>query len=188
MGERFPFTPKIGTICMAEYSGDLKEEYIGTECKMIFKIVKNLDDLIKVFIVRGIVFVEEQCIPYMIERDAYDCSSTHILGEQDGEPFAAGRIRLCGGYAKLERIAIRKSFRGKNLGHRLTDFMIRVAKEQGFQRFKVHAQVHLAEFYQRHGFIIYGGVFQEAGIDHYIMIRDDSRSAIESVYQSDKQG
>ncbi len=140
----------------------------------MFKVVTNLEDLVKVFIVRGIVFVEEQGVPYEIEHDAYDLSATHILGEMDGEPFAAGRIRALGEYAKLERVAIRKSYRGKNLGHKLTDFMMSVAKEQGFKKYKVHAQVYLAEFYRKHGFEIVGDMFKEAGIDHYLMIRDDN--------------
>ncbi len=140
----------------------------------MFKVVTNLEDLIKVIVVRGIVFVEEQGVPYEIEHDAYDLSATHILGEMDGESFAAGRIQTVGEYAKLERVAIRKSHRGKGLGHKLTEFMLSVAKEQGFKKFKVHAQAYLTDFYRKHGFEIVGDMFKEAGIDHYLMIRNDS--------------
>ena len=140
----------------------------------MFKVVTNLEDLIKVFIVRGIVFIEEQGVPYAIERDEHDFSATHILGEMDGEPFAASRIRAVDEYAKLERVAIRKSHRGKGLGHTLTEFMITVAKEQGFKKFKVHAQSYLTDFYRKHRFEIVGDMFKEAGIDHYLMIRNDS--------------
>jgi len=139
----------------------------------MFKVVTNLEDLIKVIVVRGIVFVEEQGVPYEIEHDAYDLSATHILGEMDGEPFAAGRIRALGEYAKLERVAIRKQYRGKGLGHKLTEFMIAVAQEQGFKKFKVHAQSYLVNFYKKHDFKIVGNMFKEAGIDHYLMIRND---------------
>ena len=140
----------------------------------MFKVVTNPEDLIKVFVVRGIVFIEEQGVSYNIEHDEHDFSATHILGEIDGEPFAAGRIRAFGEYAKLERVAIRKSHRGKGLGHKLTEFMIAVAQEQGFKKFKVHAQSYLKDFYQKHGFEIVGDMFKEAGIDHYLMIRDDN--------------
>ena len=140
----------------------------------MFKVVTNQEDLIKVFVVRGIVFIEEQGVSYNIEHDEHDFSATHILGEIDGEPFAAGRIRAVGEYAKLERVAIRKSYRGKGLGHKLTEFMLLVAKEQGFKKFKVHAQSYLKDFYQKHGFEVVGDMFKEAGIDHYLMIRNDS--------------
>ena len=96
------------------------------------------------------------------------------MGEDKGEPFASGRIRAQGEYAKLERVAIRKSYRGKNLGHKLTKFMVSVAKRQGFKKFKVHAQVYLVDFYRKHGFAVVGDVFKEANINHYLMIRDDS--------------
>ncbi len=140
----------------------------------MFKVVTNQEDLIKAFIVRGIVFIEEQGVPYTIEHDEHDFSATHILGEIDGEPFAAGRIRTVGEYAKLERVAIRKAYRGRSLGHKLTEFMLSVAKEQGFKQFKVHAQSYLKDFYKKHGFKIAGDMFKEAGIDHYLMIRNDS--------------
>ena len=142
----------------------------------MFKLVTNLEDLINVLIVRGIVFVEEQGVSYNIEHDERDFSSTHVLGEMDGEPFAAGRIHAFGEYAKLERVAVRKPYRGRNLGHELTEFMISVAKKQGFKKFKVHAQSYLKDFYQKHGFEIVGDMFQEAGIDHYLMIRNDNRN------------
>lgn len=139
----------------------------------MFRIVTSIDDLIKVFIVRGIVFMEEQGVPYRVEHDMYDYSAIHVLGEENGEPFAAGRIRVLGEYAKLERIAVRRSYRGRNLGHKLTEFMISAAQERGFQKCKIHAQAYLIDFYRRHGFEIVGGMFQEAGIDHYLMIRND---------------
>ena len=142
----------------------------------MFKVVTNLEDLIKVFIVRGIVFIEEQGVSYNIEHDEHDFPATHVLGEMDGEPFAAGRIRAVGEYAKLERVAIRKQYRGKGLGHKLTEFMLAVAQGQGFRKFKVHAQSYLKDFYRKHGFEIVGDMFKEAGIDHYLMIRNDNRN------------
>ena len=77
-------------------------------------------------------------------------------------------------FAKLERVAVRELYRGKGLGHKLTEFMITVAKEQSFKKFKVHAQAYLKDFYQKHGFEVVGDMFKEAGIDHYLMIRNDS--------------
>ena len=136
----------------------------------MFSVATNQEDLIKSFVVRGIVFVEEQGISYRIEHDEHDVSATHILGEMDGEPFAAGRIRAVGEYAKLERIAVRKSYRGKGLGHKLTEYMLFVAQEQGFKKFKLHAQSYLKDFYQKHGFEVVGDMFKEAGIDHYLMV------------------
>ncbi len=139
----------------------------------MFSVVTSMDGMLKAFAVRAIVFVEEG-IPYPTEHDGHDYSAIHVLGEEQGEPFAAGRIRPYNGYAKLERISVRKAYRGKNLGHKLTDFMLSVAKERGFTKYLLHAQAHLTGFYQKHGFEVAGDMFQEAGIGHYVMIRDDS--------------
>ena len=139
----------------------------------MFKIATTEDELRRVYCVRSIVFVEEQRCPYDLEFDEFDAHAIHILGEEHGEPFAAGRIRFLGEYAKLERIALRADYRGRGLGHALVTFMISVARERGFTRYKMHAQAHLAEFYRRHGFETRGDIFQEANIDHYLMIRHD---------------
>lgn len=139
----------------------------------MFKIVTTLDDLIKTFMIRAIVFIEEQNVDFVEEVDGCEYSALHILGEIDGEPAACGRIRFLGEYAKLERIAVRKRFRGHNIGHELVDFMVTVAREKGFKKFKMHAQAHLVDFYGKHGFVARGKMFQEAGIDHYLMTKED---------------
>ena len=139
----------------------------------MLKIVRTQDELLKAFSVRGIVFVEEQGCPYAIEMDGLDYTALHILGEQDGEPFAVGRLRFLGPYAKLERIGVRRAYRGSGWGHRLVDFMLAVARDQGYARYKMHAQAHLVEYYRAHGFEPRGDLFVEAGIDHYLMVRHD---------------
>ena len=77
-------------------------------------------------------------------------------------------------FANLERVAVREPYRGKDLGHKLRVFMITVAKEQGFKKFKVHAQSYLKDFYQKHRFEVIGDMFKVANIDHYLMIRNDN--------------
>lgn len=139
--------------------------------KMKIRIAQTADDLLKAFAVRCIVFCEEQGVAYAIERDECDFDATHIVGIIDGEPVAAGRIRFLDGYAKLQRIAVRKAWRGHGYGHDVTDFMIRIAEERGFGVCKMHAQTYLEKFYEQHGFRAEGEVFDEAGIEHVLMVR-----------------
>jgi predicted GNAT family N-acyltransferase len=140
----------------------------------MFKIVGNLDELVKALLVRAIVFIEEQKVAYPEEVDEFEHSALHILGEIDREPIAAGRIRFLGDYAKLERICIRKAWRDRNLGHELVDFMMAVARDKGFSKFKMHAQAHLTNFYGRHGFQTKGNLFYEANIPHYLMVYEET--------------
>ena len=143
-----------------------------------FKIVATLDELIKAYLVRAIVFVEEQKVSYAEEVDEHEYACVHILGETGGdtagEPMAAGRIRFLGDFAKLVRICVRQAWRGRNLGHRLVDYMLDVARQRGFKKFKMHAQAHLAHFYGLHGFQPIGDLFDEAGIPHILMIKKDA--------------
>jgi predicted GNAT family N-acyltransferase len=137
-----------------------------------FSIAETADEKLKVFVVRGIVFCGEQQVPYSIEWDEHESSALHVLGQVGGEPVAAGRIRFLDGYAKMERIAVRAEYRGRGYGHGLTDFMIQTAKEKGFSKFRMYAQVHLKDFYAEHGFESQGDIFVEAGIDHVLMVRN----------------
>ena len=139
-----------------------------------FSIAETADEKLKVFVVRGIVFCGEQRVPYSIEWDEHETSALHVLGQVGDEPVAARRIRYLDGYAKLERIAVRAEYRGRGYGHGLTDFMIQTAKEKGFSKFRMNAQVHLKDFYAEHGFEPQGDIFVEAGIDHVLMVRNGS--------------
>ena len=140
----------------------------------MFKIVSTLDELLKAYTVRAVVFIGEQNCPYELEIDEHEHSSIHVLGEMDNEPVAAGRIRFPGAYAKLERIAVREQWRGKNYGHMLVDYMIKYSLERGYKTLKMNAQVQLVDFYAKHGFIRKGNLFVEAGIDHYAMVRQEN--------------
>jgi predicted GNAT family N-acyltransferase len=136
-----------------------------------FRVATTLDDVVKAFAVRAIVFCEGQSIAYDVEHDEHDSSCVHVLGEVGGEPVAAGRIRFLDRIAKLERIAVREKYRGHGFGHELTDFMIGVAAERGFDTCKMHAQEYLSGFYSEHDFEVEGEVFEEAGIEHVAMVR-----------------
>lgn len=138
----------------------------------VFQIVTTLDGLVKAFSIRAIVFIEEQQCTYQDELDGLDYAAVHILGEHDSEPFGVGRIRFLGDYAKLERIALRKTYRGQGYGNQLIEFMIAVARERGYHKYKLHAQVQAIGFYEKHSFVADGEVFEEAGIPHRLMLRD----------------
>jgi predicted GNAT family N-acyltransferase len=72
---------------------------------------------------------------------------------------------------------VRKRYRKHHYGHQLVDFMIAQARRHGFKRIKMHAQARLVEFYRQHGFKIKGDLFQEADIDHYLMVLTDERAS-----------
>lgn len=135
-----------------------------------FKICDHWNDVVKCIVVRAIVFCGEQGVGYQLEQDEHDAGALHVLGELDGEPIAAGRLRFFADYAKLERIAVRQPWRGRKFGHQLTDFMLEIARKRGYRGFKLNAQVHLRAFYEAHGFEVSGEQFVEADILHWPMV------------------
>jgi predicted GNAT family N-acyltransferase len=138
-----------------------------------FRVVQSLDDLIKAYLVRGIVFVSEQRIGYREEIDEHEHAAVHVLGELGGEPIAAARIRFLGAFAKLERMAVRKEYRRRGYGSALLSFALQVARDHGFTRFKLHAQTSALPFYARHGFQPQGEIFHEVNIEHCLMVKEE---------------
>jgi len=140
---------------------------------MKLKVVETLDELIEAFIVRGIVFMEEQGVSYAIEKDSEEHRALHIIGELAGEPIAAARIRFQCKFAKIERLAVRRQWRGRGYGNRLLDFALAAARRQGFRKFKLHAQTTAQTFYAKQGFEAVGDIFLEADIKHQLMVKED---------------
>jgi len=131
------------------------------------------DDILKVKIVRGIVFIEEQKVQWDGEMDEFEEESWHYLGEIDGEPVAAGRLRqVADGTIKVERIAVRPAWRGRGYGEEVVQFLIDEAIEKGARKLAMHAQIHLQDFYAKFGFVAQGEIFSECGIEHMAMVRE----------------
>ncbi len=140
----------------------------------MFRIATSKEDILKVMVVRGIVFIEEQGVDWEGEIDRFEDESLHVLGEVEGQPVATGRLRaLPDGWFKLERIAVRQRWRGRGIAKGMVEFLLQEAAKLGAVRMKMHAQVYLEEFYTQFGFRREGDLFTECGIDHILMIREE---------------
>jgi putative acetyltransferase len=139
---------------------------------LILSVATRAEQITAVMILRGMVFMEEQGIAYADEIDAHDGEALHVLGTVQNEPVAVARMRFVQGWAKFERIAVRRSYRGRGYGRTMVDFLIGEACRRDYPRCRMHAQAHLQEFYARHGFYVHGSPFEEAGIAHVCMLRD----------------
>ena len=138
----------------------------------VFRLATGRADILKVMVVRGIVFIEEQGVDWEGEIDQYEDQAVHVLGEAGGQPVASGRLRmLADGWAKLERIAVRPRWRGRGIARGMVQFLLEEGGRRGATAFKLHAQVYLEDFYAGFGFQKKGEVFTECGIDHILMER-----------------
>lgn len=141
--------------------------------KVDLRIAVKPEDVLKVMVIRGIVFLEEQAVDWKGEFDEFEDEAIHVLGEIEGQPVVSGRLRmLSGDVGKLERIAVRPRWRGRGLARDMTRFLMDLAAERGARRLKLHAQSYLQDFYSGYGFEREGPVFDECGIDHVLMVQD----------------
>ena len=121
------------------------------------------------FALRREVFVIEQQVPEDLEHDADDMTATHIVGIAEGAVVAVARILFKPEHAKIGRVAIAASHRGKKLGAQLIQFAVQLAGENGQPRCYLESQADKTGFYARLGFIAYGDQFMDAGIPHLKM-------------------
>ncbi|MCG7333014.1 GNAT family N-acetyltransferase [Salinicoccus roseus] len=119
--------------------------------------------------IRKRVFVEEQNVPMDREVDEYEDTATHILLIDD-EPIGTVRYRPASeDMIKVERMAVLPEARGRKLGFKLMEFVHDHAREHGYTRAKLGAQVHAIDFYKKLGYTVSSDEFEDAGIPHVYM-------------------
>ncbi|SHM40767.1 GNAT family N-acetyltransferase [Gracilibacillus kekensis] len=138
---------------------------------MEIKVVNSEQKLQDAYQVRSTVFVEEQGVPEELEIDDLEKEAIHFVGYQQGKPVAASRMRFVEDYAKLERVCVLETFRGKGYGKDIIFFMEKVAKEKGLDKTKLNGQTHAEAFYQSLGYKTISGEFMDAGIPHVSMMK-----------------
>lgn len=117
-------------------------------------VARTLDDLMRVISVRSTVYMGEQQCPYDEEFDGNDVSGTHLLGYVGNEPAGCIRIRYFADFAKIERLAVRKEFRGTRLAFQLVRASMEFARMKGYRTLYAHVQRHMINFNARFGFKI----------------------------------
>ena len=120
--------------------------------------------------IRNIVFVKEQCVPKNIEMDGKDVDCNHFLICKKNEPIGTARLQPGG---KIERVSILKTERKKGLGTKLMKFIINSARKKDLEKVYLHSQMDSIDFYKSLGFQTKGGMFQEAGIKHVLMVMEN---------------
>ena len=114
--------------------------------------------------VRRSVFIDEQRVPEELEWDDADERAYHVLAMDDeGEPIGTGRLKLD---CRIGRMAVVKGWRRRGVGAAILLALLELARKEGCNVVRLHAQTHAIDFYAKHGFSAVGGEFDEAGIPH----------------------
>lgn len=121
--------------------------------------------------IRQDVFVDEQAVPPAEEWDDRDASAAHYLLVENGQALATARLRIIGAMAKIERVAVRASARGRGAGAAIMRQVMAEAAQPGVTELVLSAQTHAVPFYAALGFVACGEEYLEAGIPHYRMTK-----------------
>lgn len=119
--------------------------------------------------IRSTVFIDEQQVPDDLEWDSEDETALHFLLFENETPVAVARLIQEEENAKIGRMAVLKTHRGKGAGAELMKALVRACADLGIEAIRLSAQTHAQPFYQRFGFFPKGDIYPDAGIDHVDM-------------------
>lgn len=115
-------------------------------------VASTAEHMQQVIAIRGAVFMSEQNCPYEEEFDGNDYCATHIVGTVDGKPAAVMRIRYFAGFAKLERLAVLKAYRGSEVARAVVEAAFEMCRRKGYVHIYGHSQARLVGFWEKFGF------------------------------------
>ena len=137
------------------------------------------------YALRHEVFVLGQDVPAELERDEHDSSADHAIAVDGERTVGTGRLvngrigedlLLVAGtpdtVGTIGRMAVAPEARGAGIGRMLLDVLVDRARALGLPAVELHAQLHAKDFYRRAGFVPFGEVYLEAGIEHVGMRRE----------------
>ena len=138
--------------------------------KINYKLVTTEQELEGALAVRQEVFIEEQGIPPEIELDEHDQAALHMVVKDGKRIIGTARVQfLTPRQAKIERMAVLKSFRRQGIGSGIIGFLNDELKKRRIEEIVLHAQYSVVPFYKACRFQEIGAPFSEAGIKHIIM-------------------
>ncbi len=120
--------------------------------------------------IRQAVFIDEQQVPAELEWDDTDAIADHFIAlTPDNTPVAVARLYpSIMDTAHIGRMAVLPAYRGRGYGEQLLrDIMTDAAGD--YQDLYLSAQTQAVAFYQRSGFHVCSGTYDDAGIPHVDM-------------------
>ncbi len=125
--------------------------------------------------IRQNVFTDEQNVPVEIDIDEYDVlgnNIVHFLIYFNSEAIGTSRIiKVSSKKVMLQRVAIKKAFRGKGYASKLLKFIEEYVKNEKIDYIELHAQYYVKKFYEKLGYeeISRKYIEKETGIEHIDM-------------------
>jgi predicted GNAT family N-acyltransferase len=134
--------------------------------------------------VREAVFMREQGVPAELEWDEFDADALHaVAADIAGQPVGTARL-LADGH--IGRMAVLAPWRRRGVGSAMLARLMGSARDRGLGAVFLHAQMHAVPFYRRHGFVVEGAEFLDAGILH-VSMRSHLHAGADPLAADDKE-
>lgn len=110
----------------------------------------------------GLAFQNEE-----LEKEAHDI----LIGafEDDKMLGCCMLIETEPGTVRLRQMAVLNNLQGKGIGRAMMQFAENIARDRGFKRITMHARKTATGFYEKLGYSISGGEFEEVTLPHVVM-------------------
>jgi hypothetical protein len=99
--------------------------------------------------VRAAVYLGEEGGSYFDQFDPNDHCSSSLLAMVDGEPVGTVRIRWFAGFARVERLTIRKNYRSLLIVNQLIKAALRLAGSKGYTEVTGLARLDVVPIWKR---------------------------------------
>ncbi len=119
------------------------------------------------------VFCVEQGVAREEEIDGRDDEASHVVAlSSGGEVIGTLRLLVDGEVSKVGRVAVRRERRGEGIAARMISLALTEAVRRGCTRARLASQLEVVGLYERAGFEVCSGEFEDAGIPHVWMQRE----------------
>lgn len=110
----------------------------------------------------GLVFQQEE-----LQKEADDI----LIGafEEDKMLGCCMLIETEPGTVRLRQMAVLNNLQGKGIGRAMMQFAENIARDRGYKRITMHARKTATGFYEKLGYVISGGEFEEVTLPHVEM-------------------
>lgn len=115
------------------------------------RLAMKLEDAQQAFAVRAACFIGEQDLPYSEEVDDHDYGATHVIAYAGEEPVGTVRVRWFASFAKMERLAVMRRFRGHGIGGLLLERCRQLALSRRCNVLYTQALPHDTSYWERQG-------------------------------------
>lgn len=117
--------------------------------------------------IRITVFMDEQ--GFVEEFDALDDVCAHLVMFDRDIPVATCRTWLAKDGWHVGRLAVIKAYRGSGLGQEMLEHAEKYVRELGGNSISLHAQLRAEAFYRKCGYVSYGEIDYDEGVEHVHM-------------------